>query len=67
MKRAKKPAPRRPRRVVLGVGHPWFMFAGMRVTHVALSSKLNRSMDVGLKIRDLCHDDRIRLIAEVLK
>ena len=62
-KKAKK-----PRRVILGVEHPWFLINGtVGRTHICLSSKPNEDADVVLKFRDLGNWNRIRLVAEVLK
>jgi hypothetical protein len=64
----KPPKKRRPRRVVLGVGHPWFNLSpGAGRTHVSLSAKPNTLSDVVLNFRDLGNYNRVRLVAEVLK
>lgn len=61
-----KKGKRKPRRVVLGVGHPWFYACG---TQLVLRTK-NSSWDGEakmLRFGDLGGYNRIRLVAEVLK
>jgi hypothetical protein len=74
-----KPKPgkpkRKPRRVVLGVGHPWFSadpgttFMAVRLTTSEVSrSILLRTFDWrAIKTGGLGNWNKIRLIAEVLK
>ena len=71
-KRAKpKKQAKKPRRVVLGVGHPWFLHSGWAGgrTHVCLTKReaVEDHADVVLKFDDLGHYNRIRLVAEILK
>jgi len=65
-----KPKAKRPRRVVLGVGHPWFLFDGYGTrAMVRLCYSDQHAIDNGvtLDIQDLGAYNRIRLVAEVLK
>lgn len=65
MKKRTKPKAKKPRRVVLGVGHPWFLNPTIHGrTHICMSSKPNGDADVGLTFRDLGNWNRIRLVAE---
>ena len=68
----KKPA-KKVRRVVLGTGHPWFLFSqrmgarqGVR-TVVCLGAREGFSEDVRLNFGNLGNWNKIRLVAEVLK
>lgn len=64
---ARKPK-RKPRRVVLGVGHPWFLEpTQIGRTHLCLSSKPGGYADIGLKFGDLGNWNKVRLVLEVLK
>ena len=71
----KKAKPKKPRRVVLGVGHPWFtaiddsLYARVALTRTPVAqSILLRQFDwLPLKFRNLGNWNRIRLVAEVLK
>lgn len=64
MKRTKpKPKAKKPRRVVLGVGHPWFS-----LTTVALTkAPVHESILLRLSWKNLGNWNKIRLVAEVLK
>ena len=63
-----KPKAKKPRRVVLGVGHPWFHLSPTYGrTHVSLSARQGEMSDVLLSFGDLGNHNRIRLVAEVLK
>jgi hypothetical protein len=62
--KAKKPK-KKPRRVVLGVGHPWFYGC---LTQLTLRERAYFASDAKmLHIADLGAYNRIRLVAEVLK
>lgn len=63
---------RKVRRVVLGVGHPWFSGNGftnvaLTVTPVASSILLRTFEWKNLKIDNLGNWSKIRLVAEVIK
>lgn len=65
--------PRKPRRVVLGVGHPWFSIGtigefGSGWVTVQLKEKDSYlAWNKALRLSDLGSYNRIRLVAEVLK
>ena len=66
MKKAKPK--KKPRRVVLGVGHPWFYHVGMGFyDKVALTSSQNKWPAKELNLGNLGNWNKIRLVAEVLK
>ena len=66
MKKAKPK--KKPRRVVLGVGHPWFNRSLSQWTSVSLTKASAPPFDwVGLQFGDLGNYNKIRLVAEVLK
>jgi len=67
-KRAPKRKPKKPRRVVLGVGYPWFgSELGERYCNVSLLQGDQWTPAKTLKIADLGNYNKIRLVAEVLK
>lgn len=60
--------PRKPRRVVLGVGHPWFIRTqDGRYTTVCMRKQEGYCPSMSLNLSDLGNYNRIRLVAEVLK
>ena len=64
MKRTKK-----PRRVVLGVGHPWF-FARQGIVYDALmlfAGHNEAGSTVPFKYRDVGNWNKVRLVLEILK
>jgi len=65
-KRAKpKKQAKKPRRVVLGVGHPWFSCVGTAIQ--LMTADTFEAQTLALNYRDLGRYNRIRLVAEVLK
>ena len=59
---------KKPRRVVLGVGHPWFSRTEADWTHVSICVDGGYGAAfVPLNFDDLGNYNRIRLVAEVLK
>jgi hypothetical protein len=69
--KAKAKPKKKPRRVVLGVGHPWFYFdpdyIGLTKIPVAPSILLRRFDWADLHTARLGNWNKIRLVAEVLK
>lgn len=63
-----KSKPKKPRRVVLGTGHPWFERTGGQWLKVQLFKHPGQWLPaVPIDFDDLGNWDRIRLVAEVLK
>jgi len=78
MKKPAKRKPKKPRRVVLGVGHPWFDrfkdhsgcgWRSVSLTKTAVSASiLLRAFDwAEIDTKGLGNWNRVRLVAEVLK
>lgn len=73
MKKAKPK--KKPRRVVLGIGHPWFtaiddgMYARVALTRVPVSNSilLREFQWVPIKFREVGNWNKVRLVLEVLK
>ena len=67
VKKSKPRKRKRVRRIVLGVGHPWFLRGScMYRTLVSLGRDGGDPGDVELKFGNLGNWNRIRLVAEVL-
>lgn len=70
--KAKESKPKKLKRIVLGVGHPWFEKHKSNFSHAGYQKvMLQESFTIGsrildLKIKDLSGANKIRLIAEVI-
>lgn len=69
MKKAKAKS-RKVRRVVLGVGHPWFLhdtYGTRSMVWLCASDEYRIDSGVGLSYGNLGYWNKVRLVAEVLK